>query len=192
MNKITKEMCIDLLSNYRSSKAWAIAAYVACFILLITKNIIIFLCVIAISLLLSRLIDRMSKKKINNDDFYLVEDELIEFKKRFSPSKYGKKYNYIYNFKDHGKYSFRYSPNTVEISFRKKDQMDRSDVEDFAAESCNTGDRYFLLVCEEKGKGKKKTVTAFPKRNFNVSDEDFDLLNERYYCRKVSRVTKAM
>lgn len=190
MNKITKEMCIDLLSNYRSSKARAIASYVACFILLITKNIIIFLCAIAISLLLSRLIDRMSKKKINNDDFYLVEDELIEFKKRFSSSKYGMKYNYIYNFRDHGKYSFRYSPNAIVLSFSKKDRTTRSDVEDFAAESCNTGDRYFLLIYEQKGK--RKIVTAFPKRNFNVSDEDFDLLNERYYCRKVSRVTKAM
>ena len=190
MNKITKEMCIDLLSNYRSSKAWVIASYVACFILLITKNIIIFLCAIALSLLLSRVVGNTSKKKIKNDDFYLVEDELIEFKKRFSPSKYGKKYNYIYNFKDHGKYSFRYSPNTVEISFRKKDQMDRSDVEDFAVESCNTGDRYFLLIYEQKGK--RKIVTAFPKRNFEVSDEDFDLINERYYCRKVSRVTIAM
>ena len=77
MNKITKEMCINLLSNYHSSKIWAIALYVAFFILLITKNTIIFLCAVAVSLLLSRFIDRMSKKKIKNDDFYLVEDEVI-------------------------------------------------------------------------------------------------------------------
>ena len=164
MNKITKEMCINLLSNYHSSKIWAIALYVAFFILLITKNTIIFLCAVAVSLLLSRFIDRMSKKKIKNDDFYLVEDEVIEFKKRLSASKYGKKYNYIYTFKDHGKHSFRYSPNTIEISFRKKDRTNRSDVKSLAIESCNTGDRYFLLVCEEKEK--KEDRYSLPQTQF--------------------------
>ena len=187
MNKITKEMCVDILSSYRSSRAWSIVLYVACLVLLITSKPIIILCMIPVALILSRVAGNISKKKIKNDDFYLVEDELSEFKKRFSPSKYGGKYNYIYNFRDHGKYSFRYSPNAIVLSFSKKDRTTRSDVKDLAVGSCDTGDRYFLLIYEQKGK--RKIVTAFPKRNFEVSDEDFDLINERYYCRKVSRVT---
>lgn len=127
------------------------------------------------------------KNKINNinpQDFYIEEDIVIGFKKRFNMRRNGADNEYIYIFKKYGKHvvSLSIYP-TIEIPLHKKRNISSLSIDRLSTESYNKGDLFYLLICEEDGK--KKIVQSFYKYHFDVRKEDFDCIDGKYYCKEI-------
>ena len=190
MTKITKETCVVLLKDYYKSKI-ILYIFISAFIVLLlrsyTKNIYV---VIVAALLLVMLcvyqgIITISKiNNINSKDFYIEEDVVVGFKKRFRLRRHGAENRYIYTFNKHGKHIISLSINpTIEIPLHKKRNISRLSIDRLSAESCFEGDNFYLLICDEGHK--KKIVQSFYRRHFELQREDFDYLDGKYYCKEI-------
>ena len=95
MKKITKEMCYVLLKDYYKSKIvsqFIISIFVVITLWFFTKNIFAVV-IAALSLVMLCIIQGIKiKNKINSinlKDFYIEEDVVIDFKKRFKMRRNG-------------------------------------------------------------------------------------------------------
>lgn len=190
MKKITKEMCTVFIKDYNKSKP-IFLIFVSIFALvtlwLFTKNIIVVAISAALLLALSILAIYIANRKINNIDlsnFYLVEDVVVDFKKRLSSDKGGGSgHDYIYTFRDYGKYTIHKSFHpTIEIPLHKEKNIDHLSVEKLCVHSCEKGDIFYLLILKEKEH--TKIIKCFPKYHFDIVQEDFDCIDGKYYCKK--------
>ena len=190
MKKITKEMCmIFITDHYKSSSIFIVIASICALVVLwfFTKNIVIVSILAAVVLAAILFMIYKTSKKINNvnlEDFYLVEDVIVDSKKRISTkASGGSGHNYIYTFRDNGKYTIHKSAHpTVEIPLHKEKDIDHLSVEKLCLESCEKGDMYYLLIAKKKEL--PIIIKCFPECNFEISQEDFDCLDGKYYCKK--------
>lgn len=188
MNKITKEMFVSCIKSHQKLKATRPVFLVYIIVILVIflrtpKEPIIWGIFAVLSILLTLVVLIMGRKikveEVDLDNFYLVEDEVENFKKRISLGKNRSGHNYIYTFRDHGEYTIyksRYS--TIELSFRKEKDIS---AEELSTESCNEGDLFYLLIC--KGEKKDTIVKAFYRYHFEIEKEDFVLIDGKYYCK---------
>ena len=121
---------------------------------------------------------------LNLEDFYLVEDVIVDCQKKISTkASGGSGHNYIYTFRDNGKYTIHKSAHpTVEIPLHKEKHIDHLSVEKLCIESCEKGDMYYLLIAKKKEHA--QIIKCFPKYNFDILQEDFDCIDGKYYCKK--------
>ena len=190
MKKITKEMCAIFVRDYNKSKPIflifiSIFALVALWVL--TKNIVVVALSAVLLLVLTIRAVYIVNQKIKDIDlssFYLVEDVIVEFKKRHTHSKAsGSGHNYIYTFRDNGEYTIHKSAHTtIEVPLHKEKYIDNLSVEKMCIESCEKGDMYYLLVLKKKECS--QIIKCFPKYNFDIAQEDFDFIDGKYYCKK--------
>lgn len=190
MDKITKEMCVVFLKDYYKSKIVSqsiISIFIVIALWLFTKNL--FVIIIAILSLATLCVIQGIKirNKIRNvrvKDFYLEEDIVIDFKKRFKTRRHGADKKYFYVFKKYGKHTISLSiAPTIEIPLHKDRSISSLSVDRLSTESHNKGDIFYLLICDEDGK--KKIVQSFYKYHFGVKKEDFDYIDGKYYCKKI-------
>ena len=188
MKKITKEMCMAYITDqYKSIPLFlltSIFAIVAVWVF--TKNVIAAtILVVLMPVAIFFIINRNKKiKNINSIDFYLVEDAVADFHKKFSPDRGGGSgRNYIYTFRDHGEYTIHKSVHpTIEIPLHKEKNISHLAVEKLCLTSCETGDQYYLLIAKEKER--TKIIKCFPKYHFDIAPEDFNCIDGKYYCKK--------
>lgn len=191
MEKITKEMCVVFLKDYYKSKIVSqtfISIFVVIAFCFFTKNIFAVV-ITALSLGTLCIIQGIKTKNkinsINPKDFYLEEDVVIDFKKRFKMRRNGAAdKNYIYTFKKHGKHTLSMSiyP-TIEITLHKEKNISSLAVDRLSTQSCNVGDIFYLLICEVDGKS--KIVQSFYQYHFDILKEDFDYIDGKYYCKEI-------
>ena len=120
----------------------------------------------------------------NLDDFYLVEDVVVNCQKKIgAKASGGSGHYYIYTFRDNGKYTIHKSAHpTIEIPLHKEKNISHLSVEKLCMESCEKGDMYYLLIAKKKEL--PKIIKCFPKYNFDIAQEDFDCIDGKYYCKK--------
>ena len=191
MRKITKETCMVFIKNYHKStlvRCFLGFVFAALAVWFLTKNII---ATVIVSVLLSAVLIFMiytANKKIKNidlDSFYLAEDSLADFKRRINFSKAaGSGFDHVYTFRNHGKYTIYKSVYpTIKVTLHKKNNVDsETTVDDLCLQSCEKGDVFYLLIT--KGKKREKIIRCFPRYNFDILKEDFDLADGKYYCKK--------
>ena len=190
MKKITKEMCEVFIKDYYKSNPTAlfiVSIFALVALWFFTKNIVIVAIFTALALVSIIFIIYITSKKVNNvnsEGFYLVEDVVVDFHKKFSSDKGGGSgHNYIYTFRDSGKYTIHKSVHpTIEIPLHKEKNISHVSVEKMCLESCEKGDIYYLLIAKKKEY--TKIIKCFPKYNFDIAQEDFDCIDGKYYCRK--------
>ena len=190
MKKITKEMCMVYVKDYYKSNAiflFILSIFAVVAVGFFTKNVIVAAIVAALAFVIIFFIIKTTAKKIKNvnlNDFHLVEDVVVDCQKRISTNASGGSgHNYIYTFRDNGKYTIHKSAHpTVEILLHKEKQIDHLSVEKFCIESREKGDMYYLLILKEKDH--TKIIECFPKYNFDILQEDFDYIDGKYYCKK--------
>ena len=190
MNKITKEMCIVFIKDYYKSSPIVLfltSIFAIAVVLVFTKSVIVAVILAALSLVAIFLISNISTKKIQNvnlEDFYLIEDVIVDFKKRLSSDKGGGSgHDYIYTFRDCGEYTIHKSAHpTIEIPLHKEKNIDHLSVEKLCLESCEKGDMYYLLIAKKKER--THIIKCFPKYNFDISQDDFNCIDGKYYCKK--------
>lgn len=183
-------MCVVLLKDYYKSKIVShsiISIFVVIALWFFTKNI--FAVVIAVLSLVTLCIIQGIKIKnkinsINPKGFYIEEDVVIGFKKRFKMRRNGADNEYIYIFKKYGKHTLSLSITpTIEIPLHKERNISSFSIDRLSTESYNKGDLFYLLICDEDGK--KKIVQSFFKYHFDVQKEDFDYIDGKYYCKEI-------
>ena len=190
MKKITKEMCMVYVKDYYKSNAivlFILSIFAVVGVSFFTKNVIIAAIVAALAFLAIFFIIKAKTKKIENlnwKDFYLVEDVIIGCQKKISTkASGGSGHNYIYKFRDNGKYTIHKNAHpTVEIWLHKEKHIDHLSVEKLCLESCEKGDMCYLLILKEKDH--TKIIKCFPKYNFDILQEDFVYIDGKYYCKK--------
>ena len=190
MKKITKEMCEVFIKDYYKSNPivlFIVSIFALIALWFFTKNTVIVASFAALALVSIIFIIYITNKKVNNvnsEDFYLVEDVVVDFHKKFSSDKGGGSgHNYIYTFRDNGKYTIHKSVHlTIEIPLHKEKNISHLSVEKLCMESCEKGDIYYLLIVKKKKY--TKIIKCFPKYNFDIVQEDFDCIDGKYYCRK--------
>lgn len=206
MNSITKDMCVSIMKDYYRSQTVFLCGVLILLIialllglpyisigigvvwLTIPLNVILAICVAILLIAVIAFSAKRASRKIKNLstwDFYLVEDVVVDFKKRLKPSRgAGSGHNYIYTFKDHGKATiFKSFHPAWEIPSKNKKRVSQSQIEKLSIESCNTGDLFYLLIAQEKGK--TVILQCFYKYHFEILPEDFDLIDGRYYCKTI-------
>ena len=190
MDKITKEMCVVFLKDYYKSKIvsqFIISIFVVIALWLFTKNFfVITIAVLSLATLcvMQGIKIRNKIRNVNVKDFYLEEDVVMDFKKRFRIRRNGADKEYIHIFKKYGKHTISLSITpTIEIPLHKERNISSLSVDRLSTESYNKGDIFYLLICEEDGK--KKIVQGFYKYYFDVKKEDFDYIDGKYYCKKI-------
>ena len=123
MNKITKEIFVSSTQNYYKIKATRPVFLVYIIVILVIflrtpKEPIIWGIFAVLSILLTLVVLIMGRKikveEVDLDNFYLVEDEVENFKKRISLGKNRSGHNYIYTFRDHGEYTIYTSPDELD------------------------------------------------------------------------------
>ena len=190
MKKITKEMCeVFIKDYYKSNPIFIVVVSIFALVALwfFTKNIVIVAIFAALALVAIIFIIYITNKKVNNvnsEDFYLVEDVVVDFKKRHSYGKAGGSgHDYIYTFRDYGEYTIHKSTHpTTEIPLHKEKNISHLSVEKLCMESCEKGDIYYLLIMKKKEY--TKIIKCFPKYNFEIAQEDFNFIDGKYYCKK--------
>ena len=190
MKRITKEMCIVYIKDHYGSNLVVLSmlsVFVVIAVGFFTKNVIVAATVVALAFVTIFFIIKMTTKKIINvnlNDFYLVEDVLVDCQKRISTkASGGSGHNYIYTFRDNGKHTIHKSAHPiVEIPLHKEKDIDHLSVEKLCLESCEKGDMYYLLIAKKKKL--LRIIKCFPKYNFEISQEDFDYIDGKYYCKK--------
>ena len=168
MKKITKEMCTVFIKDYYKSNhivLFILSIFAVIAVGFFTKNVIIAAIVAALALLAILFIIKVKTKKIENlnwEDFYLVEDVIIGCQKKISTkASGGSGHNYIYTFRDNGKYTIHKSAHpTVEIPLHKEKNIDHLSVESLCIESREQGDMYYLLIAKKRNF--PKLLNAFP------------------------------
>ncbi len=185
MKRITNESCVLFVKDeyigriIRAVVLCAIAVLMVRLIVKVAEAVIV--AAVLFPLLSVAYILRMIHKirHLTAKDFYLEEDELIRFKKRLSLQRSGSGFRYIYTFAKHGKYTIHRSfyP-TIEIPLHKGDRARHSFVEGLAMQSCDEGDRFYLLICEEHNR--KHVIQCFPMRYFGIMSKDFECVDGKY------------
>lgn len=185
MNKITKEMCTVLIQDSNMSKSICLI-FLSLFLLvplwLFTKNIII-VAVSAVLLLALSIFAiytlNQKNKNIDLNNFYLVEDVVVDFKKKFSSDKGGGSgCDYIYTFRDYGSYTIHKSVHpTIEIPLHKDKIIDYKSLDNLCIDTCEKGDIFYLLISNEKT---TKIIKCFPKYHFDILKEDFEYIDGKY------------
>ena len=158
MKKITKEMCeVFIKDYYKSNPIFLVVISIFALVALwfFTKNIVIVSIFAALALVAIIFIIYITNKKVNNvnsEDFYLVEDVVVDFKKRHSYGKAGGSgHDYIYTFRDYGEYTIHKSSHpTTEIPLHKEKNISHLSVEKLCMESCEKGDLYYLLIAKKR------------------------------------------
>ena len=184
MKKITKEMCMVYIKDYYKSSTIALfilSIFAAAALGFFTKNVIIAAVVVMLGFFTIFFITKATTK--NLEDFYVVEDVIVDCRKKISTeANGGSGHNYIYTFRDNGKYTIHKSAHpTVEILHKEK-HIDHLSVENLCIESREKGDMYYLLILKEKNH--TRIIKCFPKYNFDITREDFDFIDCKYYCKK--------
>ena len=189
MNKITKEICVDFLKNHYKAKMlfYFFLVIVALGVLAVNPSNVIGKIVAVVLIFVAIFLIFKSKHKIDNLsplEFYLVEDVVVDFKKRFGTGKYRHAgYDYIYKFKKYGKFVITKSINpTIEIPMRKQKHVSELSVEGMSIQSCNEGDMFYLLISKE---GRcERIINCFCKYRFDIAKEEFDCVDGKYYIKE--------
>lgn len=190
MKKITKEMCEVFIKDYNKSILifWVIVLIFAPVVLwCFTENFVIISIFAAVALVIIIFMIYRTNRKINSlnsRDFYLVEDVISDFQKKRT---YGKVrvtgHNYIYTFRGYGKYTIHKSVYpTIEIMLHKEKNISHLYVDKLCFDSCEKGNIYYLLIIREKECA--RIIKGFPKCYFDITQEDFDCIDGKYYCKK--------
>ena len=183
-------MCIVFIKDYYTSNAiffslFSVVTLVA--VWLLSRKILLLAIVSAIVVSFFTVYAVKVKRKIENIqkvNFYLVEDVVIDFKKKFAFGKHRSGYDYIYTFKKYGKHAIHKSAYpTKEVFFRKEKNATHLPVAETAIQSCEAGDMFYLLILEEQGF--KKIIKCFYKVYYGIENEDFDYIEEKYYCKSI-------
>lgn len=190
MTKITKETCVVLLKDYYKSKI-VLYIFISAFVVLAlwsyTKNIYVVIVAALLLVMLCIYLGIRIKNKIHNinsKDFYIEEDVVVGLKKRFRLRRHGAENRYIYTFKKYGKHAISLSVYpTIEIPLHKKRNISSLSIDRLSAESCNEGDTFYLLICDEGQK--KKILKSFYRHHFDVQKEDFVCCDGKYYCKEI-------
>ena len=185
MKKITKEMCMVYVKDYYKSNEivlFILSIFVAAAVGFFTKNVIIATVAVILGFFTMFFITKATTKNLEN--FYLVEDVIIDCQKKISTkASGGSGHNYIYTFRDNGKYTIHKSTHpTVEILLHKEKNIDHLSVESLCIESREKGDMHYLLIAKKKEQA--QIIKCFPKYNFDILQEDFDYIDGKYYCKK--------
>ena len=190
MIRVTKETCVGLLEDYLKLDIPVYFGYLTGAVVLswwLTQRLWVTILVLALGIVFSIfLIKRINEavKNVYDADFYLVEDTVIDFKKRIDLGRraVGSRYNYIYTFKNNGKYQMCKSKSeSIRLFAKKQKRLSRLDVAELSTDSCETGDLFYLLILNKQGKN--KIVSAFYRYHFELKKEDFDLIDGKYYCK---------
>ena len=190
MKRITKEMCLVYIKDYYKSNPIALfllSIFAVVAVGFFTKNVIIAASVAALAFVTELFVIKTTTIKIENvnfEDFYLVEDVIVDCQKKISTdANGGSGRTYIYTFRDNGKYTIHKSAYpTTEILLHKEKHIDHLSVEKLCIEACEKGDMYYLLI--SKAKERTQIIKCFPKYNFDILQEDFDYIDGKYYCKK--------
>ena len=190
MKKITKEMCRSYVTDSYKSKLIflvAVCIFVTVALWFFTKNAIVVAISIFLALLVITLVFVATSKKIkniNSEDFYLVEDTVVDFQKKFSSDRGGGSgHNYVFTFRDHGKYVIHRSNHpTTEISLHKEKDIDHLSVEKLCVEAGESGSLFYLLIAKKKDS--VKIIKCFPQQHFDILEDDFDCIAGKYCCKK--------
>ena len=190
MKKITKEMCMVYVKDYYKSNAivlFILSIFAVVGVGFFTKNVIIAAIAAALALLAILFIMNAKTKKIQNlnwEDFYLVEDIVVDCQKKISTkASGGSGHNYIYTFRDNGKYTIHKSNHpTTEISLHKEKDIDHLSVEKLCIESGECGELFYLLIAKKKDI--TKIIKCFPQQHFGILEDDFDYIAGKYCCKK--------
>ena len=190
MKKITKEMCgVYVKDSYKSKFIFLVAVCIFVIIVLwfFTKNAIVVAISIALAIIAITLVFVAASKKIKNinpEDFYLVEDAVVDFQKKFSSNRGGGSgQDYIFTFRDHGKYIIHKSNHpTTEISLHKEKDIGHLSVEKLCIESGECGELFYLLIAKKKDI--TKIIKCFPQQHFGILEDDFDCIAGKYCCKK--------
>ena len=190
MKKITKEICeIYVKDSYKSKLIFLVVVCIFVIVALwfFTKNAIVVAISIALSLIAITLVFVETSKKIKNtssENFYLVEDVVVDFRKKFSSDRGGGSgHDYIFTFRDHGKYIIHKSNHpTTEISLHKEKDIGPLSVEKLCIESGECGELFYLLIAKKKDI--TKIIKCFPQQHFGILEDDFDCIAGKYCCKK--------
>jgi hypothetical protein len=186
MKRITKEMCMVYIKDHYKSNSivlFILSIFAVAAVGFFTKNLIIAAIVSALAFVaIFFKIKRI--EKIKTEDFYLVEDIVVDCQRRISAkASGGSGHNYIFTFRDSGEYTIHKSAHpTTEILLHREKDIDHLSVEKLCLESCEKGDIYYLLIAKEKKH--PWIIKCFPKYNFDILQEDFDCIDGKYYCKK--------
>ena len=190
MKRITKEICMIYIKDHYKSNLIVLSilsVFAVVAVGFFTKNVMVAAIVAALAFVIIFFIIKTTTKRIENvnlNDFYLAEDVLVDCQKRISTkASGGSGHNYIYTFRENGKYTIHKSAHpTVEILLHKEKHVDHLSVENLCIESREQGDMYYLLILKEQDH--TKIIKCFPKYNFDILQEDFDYIDGKYYCKK--------
>lgn len=190
MKKITKAMCkIYVKDSYKSKliSLVAVCIFVIVALWFFTKNAIVVAISIALAIIAITLIFVATSKKmknINSENFYLVEDAVVDFQKKFSSDRGGgSAHDYIFTFCDHGKYIIHKSNHpTTGILLHKEKDIDHLSVEKLCIECGESGGLFYLLIAKKK-EG-TKIIKCFPQQHFDILKDDFDCIAGKYCCKK--------
>ena len=183
-------MCLVYIKDYYKSNPIALfllSIFAVVAVGFFTKKVIIAAGVTALAFVTELFVIKATTIKIENinfEDFYLVEDVIAECQKKISThANGGSGHNYIYTFRDNGKYTIHKSVYpTTEIPLHKEKHIDHLSVDKLCIESCKEGDMYYLLILKKKER--TQIIKCFPKYNFDILEEEFYCIDGKYYCRK--------
>lgn len=188
MKRITREMCLVFLKDYYYSILVfhsILSVFFLAALWIFTKRPIAVLIagILLVTLCVLHGIHINSKiRHLQLTGLYLVEDVVIDFDKRVKLRRSGADKCYTFSFKNHGKHSFSISITPAfEIHFHKDTSITASAIHRLAIQSCNIGDRFYLLICEDGRK--KRIIQIFDKQHFNIQRREFQLLDEKYYVK---------
>ena len=186
MKKITKEMCLILLKDYYKGKLILqifISVFVVIFLGEVTENYL-FAAVGALTLgtLCIKEFVKSKNKKVGYTDFYIEEDVVIKVKKSFYAFHSTITKSRTYTFKKYGKHKISKDFTVgIRIPLQKEKEISAVAFDRLSFESCERGDNFYLLIAEENGK--PKIIQAFYKYYFELSNEDFELVDNKYCCK---------
>ena len=186
MKPITKDMCLILIRDYYNGRLFSHLGPV----LLISLYLCIYhpslpvylICVVvlATSTFFHVIWTKRKLANIHLIDFYLTEDIVIAFKKRFSPRKHISGHSYVYTFSNHGKFKiFKSIGLEVEIPLGKKKSINYLEIEHLSSQARSEGDHFYLLILNGR---KRKIIQAFYQDRFQLDEKDFDFIDGKYYC----------
>jgi len=155
---------------------------------ILTQNdiaVVVSICSCAVVLIYLCIIAKRRIEAINSDSFYIAQDTLTDFKKRFAlpVGRSMMRYKYVYIFREHGKHKDKKShyKSDIEISFDGKPSVSFPKLSGMEADSIEIGDPYYLLIL--KVKNKNVVVKCFHRHIYDVYENDFESIDGKYFLK---------
>ena len=193
MEKITKDMCVNVIKNrWKSAFMYIIILEILCAIKIYLDSNSIWWLVICVVIfgVLTVVVYYALRKRFNvtskNAENFIVEDVFINVHEknaianRFNRLRYGEQYDYEIKFSRNGIYKI--------ILFSKK-EPEEIDADYSAVFFSNPGDKFYLLISKNpkflvENSRKYMIINAFNAKYYKLVEEDFDYIEEKYYPKK--------